>query len=148
MTKEQIIIEFYKAFNNRDSASMTKFYSDEVIFKDPAFGVLKGIEAKKMWEMLCSNASDLKIECRDIKAENDTVSCTWTAFYTFSKTGRKVKNEIHAKFLFKNDLIIEHSDTFNLKKWAKQALGIKAYIFAGTNFFKNKLQKTTKSQLN
>lgn len=147
MTKEQIIIDFYQAFSNKDSQNMTKYYSNDIIFEDPAFGELIGLEASKMWEMLCHNAKDLKIECGNIKENNDTVTCTWKAHYTFSKTGRKVVNRINAHFTFKDDLIIKHQDSFDLKKWAHQALGFKAYLFAGSNFFKNKLQSTTKSQL-
>jgi len=127
---------------------MVSCYHPEVVFTDPAFGTLKGIRANAMWEMLCISAKDLKVEFNNVSTDGDTGSAHWEADYTFSKTGRKVHNEIDAKFKFKDGLIIEHTDHFNLKKWAGQALGFKGKLIGGTNFFRNKLHQQTNLTLN
>ncbi|WP_458626912.1 nuclear transport factor 2 family protein [Winogradskyella sp. PC D3.3] len=146
---EQIIEKFYNALNNGDGPTMASCYHDDIIFKDPAFGILKGERAKAMWLMLCEsqNGKGFKVEFSNIKANDTSGSAHWEAFYNFSKTGRKVHNKINASFEFKDGLIIKHTDKFNLHQWAKQAMGIKGLIFGGMPFFKNKLQRQTNTLL-
>src|SRR5674476_592036 len=142
-----LIETFYTAFQNKDAETMVSCYHDDIIFCDPAFGELKGDDAKAMWRMLCRNASDLKIEFSDISASLKKGSVHWQACYTFSRTGRKVHNVVNAEFDFKDSKIIKHIDYFNLHKWATQAFGLKGRFFGGTNFFKNKLNKQTNKML-
>lgn len=136
---------FYKAFNNLDADTMCSCYHDDIEFEDPAFGVLKGDRAKAMWQMLCESqkGKKFKVEVSNIKVDSHTGSAHWEAFYNFSKTGRKVHNKIDAKFEFKDGLIVKHSDSFDLHRWAKQALGFKGLLFGGMGFFKSKLNKQT-----
>ena len=89
----------------------------------------------------------LKITVSNIKIEENNGTAYWEAFYTFSKTGRKIHNKINASFKLKDGLIIDHKDDFNLHRWAKQALGFKGFLLGGTSFFKTKLKKQTNSLL-
>ncbi|MNQ84514.1 hypothetical protein D3C85_996450 [compost metagenome] len=50
------------------------------------------------------------------------------ATYLFSQTGRMVENRIQARFLFADGKIIEHHDSFDLWRWARQALGAKGLL--------------------
>jgi hypothetical protein len=142
-----LIETFYTAFQNKDAETMVSCYHDDIIFCDPAFGELKAGDAKAMWRMLCRNASDLRIEFSDINASFKKGSVHWEAWYTFSRTGRKVHNIVNTEFEFKDSKIIKHIDSFNLHKWATQAFGLKGRILGGTNFFKNKLNKQTNKML-
>lgn len=38
----KIIHQFYTAFKNLDAETMVSLYQDDIMFEDPAFGVLKG----------------------------------------------------------------------------------------------------------
>ena len=69
------------------------------------------------------NATDLRIEISGINFTPLKGSAHWEAWYSFSKTGRKVHNIVEAEFEFKDSKIIKHTDTFNLHKWASQAMG-------------------------
>ncbi|WP_179353614.1 nuclear transport factor 2 family protein [Winogradskyella vidalii] len=142
---KNIIEKFYTALNNHDGNLMASCYHDAIVFEDSAFGTLEGERAKAMWLMLCESqkGKDFKVEFSNIEANETTGSAHWEALYTFSKTGRKVHNVIEAQFEFKDGLIIKHTDTFDLHKWAKQAMGIKGIFFGGMQFFKNKLQSQT-----
>ncbi len=142
---EALINKFYSAFNDLDAETMCSCYHDEIVFEDPAFGILKGDKAKAMWQMLCESqkGKNFKVVHSEVKANNTEGSAHWDAFYTFSKTGRKVHNKIDAQFEFKDGLIIKHTDTFNLHKWAKQAIGFKGFLFGGMRFFKSKLKSQT-----
>ena len=75
-----------------------------------------------MWRMLCGRATDLKIVHSNVEADAESGSAHWDADYTFS-TGRAVHNPIDASFTFRDGLIADHRDDFDLYAWARQALG-------------------------
>lgn len=142
------IIKFYTAFANADAAKMSECYHPNVRFRDPAFGLLKEKEVSKMWEMLLKKSKgNIKIEFSDVKADAFTGSALWVATYNFSKTNRKVVNRIFAEFQFQDGLIIKHTDTFDVWKWSKQALGLTGYLFGWTGFFQKKIQEQALSSL-
>ena len=126
---------------------MAACYHEAIVFEDPAFGKLNGEDAGLMWKMLCENGKDLRLEFSKVEANETSGSAHWEAWYTFSKTGRKVHNKIDATFEFKDGKIIKHTDDFNLHRWAKQALGWKGWLLGGTGFFKKKLRGQTKYTL-
>lgn len=128
---------------------MVSCYHKDIVFEDPAFGILNGEHAKNMWRMLCESQKekDFVITYSDIEADDSSGSAHWQAFYTFSRTGRKVHNKIKAKFEFKDGKIIKHTDDFNLHKWSKQALGFKGWLLGNTKFFKRKLNSQTNNLL-
>lgn len=144
---ENIIQKFYSAFAQKDWQTMQSCYHDEVTFEDPAFGKLHGEEAKKMWRMLCEQGKDLKITFSDIEVNEGHGKGHWEAWYTFSLTGKQIHNVINAEFEFKDGLIIDHKDFFNLHRWAKQAFGFKGWLLGGTNFFKKKFQSQARKSL-
>lgn len=125
---------------------MLECYHDDITFEDPAFGVLQGEEAKNMWRMLChtQREKEFKVITSNIEYTPEAGKARWEAFYTFSKTGRKVHNVIHATFKFKDGKIINHVDRFNLYKWSKQAMGLKGILVGWTTFFRKKLNNQTR----
>ena len=138
---ESIIEKFYKSFTNLDAEAMVSCYHKNITFEDPAFGILYFERAKAMWQMLCDSqkGKEFKVIVSNINENETNGTAHWEAFYNFSKTGRKVHNSVDAKFEFKDGLIIKHTDTFNLHKWAKQAMGFKGVALGGTRYFKTKL---------
>ncbi|MEJ7627000.1 MAG: nuclear transport factor 2 family protein [Ferruginibacter sp.] len=138
---EQVINNFYSAFQQRDHKKMNDCYSDDVVFFDPVFGLLQAQQVKKMWEMLCTNATDLSIIYGNIQnLGDDYYICDWEATYTFSKTGRKVVNKIKAHMRFSEGEIVEHSDGFSVHKWSKQAIGFTGVLFGWNSFFQKKIR--------
>jgi len=145
---QQVIERFYTAFQQLDYATMQDCYSDDIIFSDPVFGLLKGEEAKAMWEMLCKNAKDFRLDFSNIEIiDEEYATCNWTASYTFSKTGNKVENKIKAYMKFSDGKIIEHSDAFRLSTWLAQAMGWKGVLFGWTGFMKRAVQKNARKNL-
>ena len=138
----QLITRFYTAFQNRDAEAMAACYHPDVTFSDPVFLDLKGGRARNMWRMLCASARDLTIEVRDIQADDASGQAHWDATYTFSKTGRKVFNQIDARFWFKDGLICNHQDTFDLWAWSGMALGIPGKLFGWAPPLQNGIRKT------
>jgi ketosteroid isomerase-like protein len=145
---KQVIERFYSAFQKLDYKTMQDCYSDDIIFSDPVFLVLKGSEVKAMWEMLCKNAKDFSLTFSAIELlDEEYATCKWTASYTFSKTGNKVVNHIKAFMKLKDGKIIEHSDAFRLSTWIGQALGWKGVLFGWTGFMKRAVQKNARRNL-
>lgn len=144
----RVIERFYSAFQKLDYNTMNDCYSDDIVFSDPVFGILKGDEVKSMWEMLCKNAKDFTLTFSDIELlDEEYATCKWTATYTFSKTGNKVVNRIKAFMKLADGKIIEHSDAFRLSKWIGQALGWKGVLLGWTGFMKRAVQKNAKKNL-
>jgi ketosteroid isomerase-like protein len=136
----ELIRDFYTCFANRDARGMAACYHPSVKFSDEVFVELEGAKANAMWRMLCERGKDLKIEFRDIKADDSTGSAHWEAWYTFSPTGRNVHNKIDARFEFRAGKIFRHRDTFDFKDWAAQALGPKGRLLGWSGFLKKRVR--------
>ena|ERR1700761_1707708 len=124
------IERLYDAFAACDGAAMTACYAPGAHFRDPAFGDLEGDDIGAMWRMLTGRARDLEITLAAHQADERSGTAHWLANYTFS-TGRKVENDIQARFTFDGaGLIADHVDEFDFGKWASQALGAKGHLVA------------------
>ena len=144
----RFVEKFYTAFQQLDATAMNSCYSDDIIFFDPVFGLLKGEEAKSMWEMLCKNAKDFSLTYDNIiELDEEYCTCDWVATYTFSATGRTVINKIKANMRLVDGKIIEHSDAFSVHKWSKQAFGTIGIMFGWNSFFQNKIKNKAKKNL-
>jgi ketosteroid isomerase-like protein len=145
---EEIIHRFYTAFQQLDYKTMQDCYSDDAVFSDPAFGLLRGEEVKAMWEMLCTRAKDFSLTFSNIQLlDEEYATCNWTASYIFSKTGKRVVNDIKAHMRIQNGKIIEHSDAFKLSKWSAQALGWKGSLLGWTGFMKRRIMTNARKSL-
>jgi ketosteroid isomerase-like protein len=137
---EQVIQRFYSAFQKRDAAGMVACYAPAVRFSDPVFTDLQGPRAGAMWTMLCERGKDLRIEFRDVRADERSGSAHWDAWYTFTGTGRPVHNSIDATFQFEGGRIVQHVDRFDLHRWAGQALGLPGQLLGWTPLIQNKIR--------
>lgn len=148
MDHTELVNKFYKAFSSGDYKGMADCYHKDIVFEDPAFGVLKGNRAAKMWEMLLTqNKGSLKITYDTIQTRLENGSAHWTAQYTFGAKNRKVTNVVYANFKFKEGKIVAHTDVFDVWRWSQQALGLSGYVLGWTPFMKNKIQKTAQNKL-
>lgn len=139
---EKIIIKFYTAFNNSDASKMCECYHQNIQFRDPAFGLIKGNDVCQMWKMLIEKSKgEIKIDFSDIETNEHYGTALWIATYNFSKTNRKVVNKIQANFQFQDGLIIKHTDDFDIWKWSKQAFGLKGFLLGWTGFMQKKIQQ-------
>jgi ketosteroid isomerase-like protein len=143
----ELIERFYRAFQDLDAEAMSACYARDIRFEDPVFGTLRGREAGDMWRMLLSRAADFSLTYGDIKATGQTATAKCVATYRFSRTGRKVVNEIRSKFAIRDGEIVEQTDTFNLWRWSRQALGLKGWLLGGTSFVQNRIRAQARKGL-
>ncbi len=136
----ELIERFYAAFQRRDAEAMAACYAQDIVFSDPVFGELHGEDAADMWRMLTARAQGFSLTFSDVVANDSTGSANWVAHYVFSQTGRTVVNRIGARFVFSGGRIVEHRDSFDLWRWARQALGFKGMLLGWTPFVKQAIR--------
>ena len=137
----EIVQRFYDAFVARDGEAMAACYAENVSFSDPVFPNLNGKDAGDMWRMLCKSGKDLAITYK-IESESNPTIVHWDAHYTFSKTGRKVHNQVRAEIEVIDGKILRHKDDFSFWRWSRQALGPAGLLLGWTPFLKNKVRET------
>lgn len=126
---------------------MQECYADQATFSDPVFSDLNARQVRAMWAMLLKSGKDMRIEFKNIRANENGGTAEWTAYYTFSVTGNKVINRIKASFVINDGKIIRHTDKFSFYKWARQALGFTGILLGWTAFLKNKISARAKKNL-
>jgi ketosteroid isomerase-like protein len=148
LNEMNVIETFYTAFAKGDWQTMETCYHPEATFTDEVFVGLKGKEIMGMWRMLLERSKgELDITHSHAQVDGQKGSADWVAIYVFSATGRRVINRIRAEFELKDGKIYRHTDSFNLHKWAGQAMGLKGKLIGGTSFFRKKVQKTAREGL-
>jgi ketosteroid isomerase-like protein len=148
MTNNELITTFYQAFANQDAEAMVACYAPDVVFEDPAFGRLEGKDAHDMWRMLMLRGGGAtEVSFGDVWSEGERASTDWMARYNYGPKGRMVINEVHAEFVIKDGKIVNHLDTFNLYRWARQALGLNGLLLGWSAFFKARMHETTRGLL-
>jgi len=136
-----LITEFYSAFQRLDAEAMSACYTDDVVFSDPAFGELRGRDAGDMWRMLTTRAKDFSLTFDQVRADERGAGAHWVATYLFSQTGRVVVNDIQARFVIRDGLICQHDDSFDLWRWARQALGMPGVLLGWSPMLQNKVSQ-------
>lgn len=136
-----LITRFYQAFQRLDAEAMVACYSDDIVFSDPAFGTLRGQDAGDMWRMLTSRAKDFSLTFDQVRADEHSGAAHWVATYLFSQTGRIVINDIQARFVIRDGRICEHHDSFDLWRWARQALGTTGLLLGWTPLVQGKVRQ-------
>ena len=119
-----LIAGFYDALARRDAEGMIACYHARSTFRDPVFGELDHDATSAMWRMLCARGEDLTAAATDIQASDTEGRAHCEATYTYTTTGRFVRNRIDASFTFHEGRIFRHVDRFDLYRWMRQALGI------------------------
>lgn len=143
----KLIEQFYQAFQRLDAEAMCACYADDIQFSDPVFTQLQGRQAGDMWRMLTSRAQEFSLVFDSIEANDTEGRAHWVATYLFSQTGRRVVNDIHAQFKFKDGKIVWHRDHFDLWKWSRQAMGWKGYVLGSLPLVQNKIRQQAAKNL-
>lgn len=137
----QLLHTFYSAFQRRDADTMARCYAASAHFSDAVFTDLNGPEVTAMWRMLTGRAKDFSLEFDSIEADDQQGRAHWVARYTFAATGKPVINDIQAAFRFRDGLIVDHKDSFDLYRWSSQALGASGRLLGWTPFMQKALRR-------
>jgi len=97
-----ILHTFYTAVAQRDRAAMGACYHPDARFGDPVFPDLDATHARAMWKMLLNSGTDLTIHFTVLDEDAHGGRAQWEAYYTFSRSGRKVHNVIATRITLKD----------------------------------------------
>jgi|SRR5262245_9775016 len=130
MHPNAILVErLFTALHRHDAAAMAECYhQDHPHFHDIAFDWKTKPEICDMWRMICGGDSDIKVDIKQVEADDRRGIARITDTYYFGrdrkrgKEGRPVVNEITSGFTFRDGLIVEHIDTCDPRIWGAQAL--------------------------
>jgi ketosteroid isomerase-like protein len=138
---------FYASFARHDGAAMAACYTQDATFSDPVFVELRGDEPGAMWRMLTERSSDLEVKLVDRAAAGDSGSAHWIARYTFGQTGRPVVNDVRSTFRFRDGLVADQRDEFDLYRWTRQALGPMGVALGWTSFVRGGVRRKARAGL-
>lgn len=144
---EQLLHDFYAAFERLDAVAMGRSYAPDAHFSDPVFPDLNGPEVPAMWAMLCGRSTGLRLEVSDVHADDRTGKATWVAHYAFGLQQRRVVNRVSSVFDFDNGLIERQKDSFDFHAWSAMALGVKGRLLGWTPIVRGATQKQAASGL-
>ena len=147
MTTREVAERLYERFQAKDGDGMAALYAPHARFSDPVFPSLDGAAAGDMWRMLATRAQDFSLTIDGVEADGEVARVRWTAYYTFSATGRAVVNRVSSTIRVRDGQIVEQRDAFDFRRWARQAFGVAGLVLGGRGFFQRKVQKTAASNL-
>ena len=116
-----LLEQLYSSLNRHRHAEMADCYHPEATFHDIAFDLQGKDQIRAMWHMICSG--DLRATFEVVHADDGRGMAKVVDEYTFTDTGRRVRNQIESRFRFRDGLIIEHRDSCDARAWAAAALG-------------------------
>lgn len=148
MSSKEVVTKFYDAFVAKDYKTMQSLYAINAQFSDEVFQGLNGFEAGKMWEMLIKSGKDMTLDYEILDTSKKGAKVRWIANYTFSKTGRKVRNVVTSSFEIEDGKIYTQRDKFSFSKWSRQALGFVPWLIGFTGIPQKKVQETAARGLN
>lgn len=140
---EEVIVRLYEALDRGDGEAMAACYAPGAVFEDPAFGVLEGGEVGDMWRMLTARGGKVDVDL----VERSGDSARWIARYVFTATGNPVVNDVRSRFVFQDGLIADQRDSFDLRRWAAQAMGTKGRLLGLTPLLGPAIRKNARARL-
>jgi ketosteroid isomerase-like protein len=117
----ELLRGLFKALNAHDHDAMANCYHEDARFRDIAFNLNGRKRIHAMWHLVCN--TDIQATVGELSADEAIGRAVVVDVYTFSDTGRLVRNPINSGFQFRNGLIVEHNDECDPLNWARQAYG-------------------------
>jgi hypothetical protein len=138
MLNEQLVRDFFLAYQQHSYPRMHALLSREVHFSDFAFDI-EGHRVFAMWQWFClpdKNRAPVSVPWfGDIGADGDGITARYRVAYTYGAARRPVDYEIRSRFLIRDQLIIDHHDEGDIRAWSRQAIGELPSRFSRTPLF-------------
>jgi ketosteroid isomerase-like protein len=125
----QLLQRLYSSLGRHDHQAMTDCYHPDATFHDIAFDLQGKDQIGSMWRLICSG--DIRTTFEIVKVDDCEGIVTLVDEYTFSETGRRVRNPIESRFGFRDGLIAGHRDSCDPRAWAAVAIGGLVGFLAG-----------------
>jgi hypothetical protein len=147
------LTRFYNAFAHLDPATMAQCYAPEAQFRDEVFSLDGRDQVMSMWFMLCESLEETgraawTLNYRIVSVDAQAARLHWSARYHHGKAGRPVHNRIDATFRFDaSGQITHHHDSFNFRRWARQALGWPGLLLGWSPLLRRQVRRRAQAGL-
>src|SRR5215469_3114487 len=94
----RLMERLYTSLDRHVASAMAECYDATAKFHDIAFDLYGKREIEAMWEMICS--TDIRTTFEIVHADDQIGVAKVIDEYTFSATGRRVRNMIESRFRF------------------------------------------------
>jgi hypothetical protein len=138
----QLLERLFTSLNRHDAGAMAEAYHPDARFRDIAFDLRGRTAIHDMWRMIC--AGDIRATFEVVEADDRQGRVRLVDEYTFTDTGRRVRNQIDSRFRFADGLIIEHHDVCDARAWAAMAIGGAGGFLAGRVGFLRRMKARRK----
>lgn len=129
----QLLNRLFNSLNDKNFEDMACCYDENAWFRDIAFHLKGRKQIRSMWQMICQG--DIRCTFEVIAADDSEGVVRLLDEYTFTGTGRHVRNAIESRFRFARGKIVSQSDACDSRAWAAMALGgISGYIAGRLRF--------------
>lgn len=143
----KLVESFYIAFAQSKADEMVRCYHPGAEFEDPAFGKLDYAHLRLMWQLLCRNSRDFKLQYEIKSVDTHEAKVHWQAGYFYGKQQRPVQNRVRTHIQFKDGKIYRHRDYFSLWRWAGQAMGLNGWLVGWSGFFGKHFRQQSRDML-
>ena len=116
----------FTGLDQHNHVQMAACYHENATFRDIAFDLHGRKKIHAMWHMICQpedRTSDIHVSYNIVEVDGVGAEVSLIDEYTFSSTGRPVRNVIISRFWFENNLILFQQDACDPRAWAAMALG-------------------------
>jgi hypothetical protein len=125
----RLIEKLYSALRDGDPDAAASCYTDDAHFQDIAISLDGRESIRQMWRLISSR--NVEVTFDSLAADDLRGDGHWVACYTFSDTGRRVVNDIHSRFSFREGLIVDHRDECDALSWANQGYPFPKNLLVG-----------------
>ena len=125
----ELLQRLFAGLKLHDHEKMATCYHEQATFRDIAFDLRGRKTIHAMWHMI--SETDLRTTFHVTQANEQSGSVRLVDEYTFTSTGRRVRNVIDSRFRFENGLIREQQDSCDARLWGAMALGGVSGFLAG-----------------
>jgi ketosteroid isomerase-like protein len=128
-TPAAVVTHLFASLNRHDYKAMADCYHPDATFHDIAFDLHGKRQIAAMWQLVC--AGDIRAAAELTRVDSAGAVAHVVDNYTFSDTGRHVRNVIESRFTFRDGLIAAQVDECDPKAWGAMALGGLQGVIAG-----------------
>ena len=138
---------FYDAFGRGDATAMNACYATDIVFTDPVFATIEGDRPRAMWTMLCAALRDFSLTYEIASVAGDVAVVDWIASYTYTATGRPIRNIVRSTLTVHDGRIVRQTDRFDLWRWSAQALGPVGTLLGWSPQIRQRIRATAAARL-
>lgn len=122
--------EFFRDIKRGSSEKVVAAYLPDAVLDNPVIGHVAGDDIRHLWTTFLHRTREHRLEFTLTSVVGTKVLVDWTTQHEFFETGRPIALSGTSELTFADGHIKLHRDTFDWRKWLRQALGPSGLILS------------------